>query len=149
VKVRTIDVNDRKEWARMRNPLWSDSIAGHLNEIERYFAQAEIHGEEKVFVLARDNDKLGGFIELKVRNYAEGSQSAQVPYVEGWYVDRDLRGYGYGRQLIEIAEIWAQENGFEELASDAELGNVASITAHKALGFKEVERIVCFLKKLN
>ena len=148
MKVKTVDIIDRNEWARMRNSLWPDSIAGHLNEIERYFAQGEIHGE-KVFVLARDNGKLGGFIELKVRNYAEGSQSAQVPYVEGWYVDRDLRGCGYGRQLIEIAEIWALENGFKELASDAELNNVASITAHKALGFQEVERIVCFLKKLG
>jgi aminoglycoside 6'-N-acetyltransferase I len=132
----------------MRNFLWPDSIAGHLDEIERYFAQGETD-REKVFVLARDSGKLGGFIELKVRNYAEGSQSTQVPYVEGWYVDRDLRGYGYGRQLIEIAEIWAMENGFKELASDAELDNLASITAHKALGFKEVEQIVCFLKKLG
>jgi aminoglycoside 6'-N-acetyltransferase I len=69
--------------------------------------------------------------------------------VEGWYVDGDLRGGGYGRQLIQAAERWAIEHGFDELASDAELGNMDSIAAHQAVGFEEVERLVCFIKKLG
>ena len=70
-------------------------------------------------------------------------------YAEGWYVNLDLRNCGYGKQLIKIAENWAIENGFKELASDAEIENFDSIAAHKALGFKEVEQIVCFIKQLN
>lgn len=84
-----------------------------------------------------------------MRNYAEGSKHLKVPYVEGWYVDSDLRNCGYGKQLIQIAENWAIENDFNELASDSESENFNSIAAHKALGFKEVEKIICFIKYLN
>ena len=132
----------------MRNFLWPGSLKEHTDEINKYFSNEETDMIE-VFVLEKTPGKLGGFIELNVRNYAEGSVSPKVPYVEGWYVDEDLRGRGYGRQLIKAAETWAIENGFNELASDAELQNPDSIAAHKALGFREVERIVCFLKKLK
>ena len=36
-----------------------------------------------------------------------------------------------------------------EIASDSEIDNIDSIKAHNALGFKEVERSVCFLKKIG
>jgi aminoglycoside 6'-N-acetyltransferase I len=146
--VRKVNSSDKNEWARMRNSLWPGSLKEHLDDIGNYFSTGEIDIVE-VFVLERSNAKLGGFIELNVRNHAEGSQSIKVPYVEGWYVDIDLRGRGVGKQLMKAAEMWAIENGFEELASDAEIENSDSIAAHQALGFEEVERIVCFIKKLG
>ena len=148
MNIREANLNDRNEWARMRQSLWNSSLEQHLEEIDLYFAN-NARNIVNVLVLERSNGKLGGFIELNIRNYAEGSNSGQVPYVEGWYVDRDLRNQGYGRQLIAMAEKWAVQNGFDELASDAELENFSSIAIHKALGFQEVERIVCFIKQLT
>ena len=132
----------------MRNSLWPCSRDEHLDETDKYFSKGEIAIVE-AFVLVRNDGTLGGFIELNLRNYAEGSQSTKVPYVEGWYVDTDLRGRGYGKQLMQAGETWAIENGFAELASDAVLDNSDSIAAHKALDFEEVERIVCFIKRLE
>ncbi|MEM7553954.1 MAG: GNAT family N-acetyltransferase [Cyanobacteria bacterium P01_A01_bin.84] len=148
MKIRNVSFTDRDEWARMRNSLWSDSLEEHIEYIDKYFTQQEVDIVE-VFIIERSNGKLGGFIELNIRNYAEGTASTQVPYIEGWYIDSDIRGKGYGKKLIENAQNWAIANGFEELASDAEIDNEISITAHKALGFEEVDRIVCFLKKLK
>lgn len=148
MKIRKADSKDKSEWARMRNALYSGSFKEHLVEITNYFFNKQI-GVVEAFVLERNNKKLGGFIELNVRDYAEGSKSFRVPYIEGWYVDLDLRNYGYGKKLIKIAETWAIENGFKELASDTNIKNFDSIAAHKALGFKEVEQIVCFIKQLN
>ncbi|AFY53205.1 sortase-like acyltransferase [Rivularia sp. PCC 7116] len=148
MKIRKVKLTDRDEWARMRNSLWSDSLQEHLQYIDKYFSQQEVDIVE-VFVVERTNGKLGGFIELNIRNYAEGTESKQVPYVEGWYIDSDIRGKGYGKKLIINAQSWAIENGFNELASDAEIENSISIAAHKALGFEEVDRIVCFIKKLK
>lgn len=148
MQIRKVNLNDKNEWARMRHTLWPDSIEQHKKEIDRFIKHDEID-IVNVFILDRGNGKLGGFIELNVRNYAEGSESTKVPYVEGWYVDIDLRGRGYGKQLIVAAEKWALENGFDELASDAAIDNSVSIAAHNALGFEEAERIVCFIKKLK
>ena len=71
-----------------------------------------------------------------------------MPSVEGWHVDPAHRGQGVGRTLMQEAETWALALGYAELASDAELANHAAIDAHQALGFKEVERTVSFLKQL-
>jgi hypothetical protein len=39
--------------------------------------------------------------------------------------------------------------GFVEIASDAQLDKESSITAHLRLGYQEVERSVCLLKRLR
>jgi hypothetical protein len=72
-----------------------------------------------------------------------------VGYVEGWYVDPDVRRQGIGRRLVEAAERWAAAQGCREMASDAHLGNTVSHAAHEALGFEESERLVHFRKRLN
>jgi aminoglycoside 6'-N-acetyltransferase I len=40
--------------------------------------------DETVFVHERTGGGLGGFISLSLRPWAEGCESAPVPYVEGW-----------------------------------------------------------------
>jgi aminoglycoside 6'-N-acetyltransferase I len=39
-------------------------------------------------------------------------------------------------------------HGFREIASDVELANTISQDAHRALGYEEVERIVCYRRAL-
>ena len=51
--------------------------------------------------------------------------------------------------MVEAAEKWAKSIGYDEIASDSEIDNIDSIKAHNALGFKEVERSVWFLKKIG
>jgi aminoglycoside 6'-N-acetyltransferase I len=64
-------------------------------------------------------------------------------------VDPDLRQRGVGAALFAAAERWALEAGFTEIGSDAETHNAVSIAAHKALGYDEVLRIVCFRRTLE
>jgi aminoglycoside 6'-N-acetyltransferase I len=71
-----------------------------------------------------------------------------VGYIEGWWVDPDLRRRGVGASLIAAAEDWARSLGVTEMASDSELGNEEGQAAHHALGYQEVERTVCFRKQL-
>ncbi len=89
-----------------------------------------------------------GFVELSLRAYAEGCQSDNVAYVEGWYVVPEARGRGAGRALMQAAEEWARRQGCTELASDAALDDTASAAAHRALGFDEVGQVRCFRKPL-
>ena len=81
--------------------------------------------------------------------HAEGCTISPVAYIEGWYVDPDLRRRKVGSQLVFAAEEWAKGQGFTEIASDTQIENAISITAHTALGYAEVDRIVCFRKRLD
>ena len=135
---------DAAEWLRMRKILWPDCP----EEIHRVEI-AEQSGEyAAVLVYRRANGKLGGFIELSIRERVDGSTSPQVGYIEGWFVDEDLRGRGIGRELAVAAENWTREQGLSEIASDAEIENEKSIRAHAALGFRETFRLVHFLKRI-
>ena len=101
-----------------------------------------------VFVAERDKDGLGGFLEAGTRPYADGCDTSPVGYIEGWFVDEDLRQHGVGRALVEAAEGWARGLGLHEMASDAFIANEISLKAHLALGYKEKERLIHFAKVL-
>ena len=102
-----------------------------------------------VIVADRGNGSLAGFVEVGARNYAEGCASTPVAYLEGWWVDPDVRRTGLGGQLVAAAEAWALDHDFTEMASDTELNNAGSLRAHLAIGFEEVERQICFRKRLR
>lgn len=143
--IRPARPEDLEEWLRMRLALWP----GHPEAEFRAEMQAMLQNPlTPVFVAVRADGRLGGFLEGSLRNYAEGCDTSPVAYVEGWYVDSDLRQQGVGRRLMAAMEAWAVENGLRELASDAELDNTVSQQAHRALGFEESDRIVTFRKAL-
>jgi aminoglycoside 6'-N-acetyltransferase I len=147
VTIKEVPLKDKAEYLRMRQALFGDG--DHEGELEHFFQQPTW----TTFVAEHDSYKntgqLCGFIEVGQRPYAEGCETSPVAYFEGWYVDPDMQQQGVGRRLVQTAEAWAKNNGFAEIASDALLENQRSIEAHKALGYNEIERIVCFAKKLK
>ena len=147
MNVRRITVADREEWLRLRLALWPEATREeHVREMEEFLDDPD---NTAVFVAERPDGRLGGFLEAGTRPYAEGCRSSPVGYVEGWYVDPDLRRGGVGRALIEAAEGWARAQGLQEMASDALIDNEVSFRAHLALGYREAERIICFHKDLT
>ena len=145
--IRPITILDRLIWSAMRTELWPDMPDEHLTEIDQFFSGHSI--DITAVLVAEFDTKMVGFIELNLRNFAEGSRSSPVPYIEAWFVAREFRAQGIGSQLISSAERWALENGYSEIASDTELDNHRSIAMHTHLGFRETERVVCFLKTLK
>jgi aminoglycoside 6'-N-acetyltransferase I len=138
---------DRAQWLAMRNALWPGNAEEHAIAIDAFFAGRAAFLDAAF--LCEDDVVPVGFVELRIRSYAEDSDNTRVPYVEGWYVDPAYRRRNVGASLMARAEQWALELGFEELASDCEIDNATSIAAHDALGFAETARIVCFLKRLE
>ena len=104
---------------------------------------------QKGFV-ARAEETFIGFIQLSLRtDYVEGTASSPVLYLEGLYVEPDWRLRGVAGELIRKATEWGLQMGCNEMASDAELNNTGSIEFHKAMGFREVNRVVCFVRPLR
>ena len=145
--IRKIQASDETAWFNMRSELWPEFKQDHPNEISAYFSGKSIDIEE-VFI-GEVSGEIMAFLEINIRNFAEGSRNSQVPYIEAWYVVPKYRNKGYGSKLINHAEQWALSQGFNELASDTEIDNTRSISLHQKMGFSETYRIVCFLKELK
>jgi aminoglycoside 6'-N-acetyltransferase I len=139
IVIRRLSRGEFAEWGRMRVALWPDSAADDLAQTFETLA---------VFVADRGGGRLGGFVEVGARSFAEGCERSPVAYIEGWFVDSDLRRRGVGGALLRAAEDWARQAGYADIGSDALIDNEGSIAAHKALGYREMERIVCFAKRL-
>lgn len=148
--VRRIEPRDLDSWVAMRRSLWPDEDAGDLaREASKFVRDGAALGLAAVLVSEDPEGGLTGFVEIGLRDYADGCSSSPVPYIEGWYVVLEARRKGVGRSLIAAAESWSIERGHTEIASDALLDNLQSERAHKALGFEEVERAIRFRKTLD
>lgn len=141
ITVRRASDADRAQYQRMRLALWPDCAE---SDIDSWFAR----DDAATFVAVRPDGSLCGFVEVGSRPYAEGCESSPVGYIEGWWVDPDVRRTGVGRALLDVSESWARRRGYTEIGSDALLDNVVSHEAHQRCGFREVERLVMFRKSL-
>jgi aminoglycoside 6'-N-acetyltransferase I len=130
----------------MRRALWDD-----CPDEQQVREMGEIlHGAtEEVYFAGRPEGGLCGFLEAAVRSRADGCEPGPVGYIEGWYVDEDVRRQGVGRALVGATQDWASSKGCRQMASDAELWNGVSHLAHGALGYQETARLVLFKKDLR
>ena len=148
MQIRTLDPNrDMAEWLRLRQGLFDDST-----DEEHQQEMAEILAEVDGCVLVAErpsSTQLAGYLHVGTRKYAEGCDTSPVAYLEEWFVDANVRRQGVGRALVAAAEAWALQNGYIELASDTLIDNDVSLASHLALGFREVERQINFIKKLG
>ena len=143
--VRRVTASDMPEWLRMRRLLWPDASADDLGgELEHMLKD----NDSPVFVAERPAGGLCGLLEAGMRRYADGCNTSPVGYIEGWYVDEDMRNRGVGAAMMAEAEDWARERGLSEMASDTAITNEFAFRAHLALGYREVERLVHFAKTL-
>lgn len=154
VQIRAVCEADKAEWVRLRTALWPDGSEDHAAEITEFLGRQSFTWSKSflalaVFVATRPTRGLCGFIEASIRPHVDGCETKPVGYVEGWFVDPEIRRQGIGSCLVEAAERWATGRGCKEMASDAHLENAISFQAHKALGFEESSRNVHFRKRLS
>jgi aminoglycoside 6'-N-acetyltransferase I len=120
--------------------LWPDCSISDLKEIIQSSRQAG-------FLIRTENRQVIGLMNLSLRyDYVPDATQSPVAYVEGIYVKAEYRQQGIGTALIQYAEQWALEQGCIQLALDALLDNPASHEFYAKVGFREVERVVFFIK---
>jgi aminoglycoside 6'-N-acetyltransferase I len=149
--IRPLRPGERTAWLDLRAALWPDAPRESLiREQEEILADPA-----RNTVLAAVEEPTGsgrgeliGFVEVSLRDWAEGCDTRPVGYLEAWYVVPEHRRAGLGRQLIDAAEAWALSRGCTEMGSDADLDNRVSHAAHRALGYAEVTRLVLFCKRI-
>ena len=134
------------DWLAMRLALWPECPReDSLDEIWRI----RHSDREAAFLALTDSDVVAGFAEVSTREYVDGCQSTPVGYLEGIYIRPEYRKSGAGAALVQAVEAWARAQGCIEMGSDARIDNLDSIAFHHAVGFRETERQVVFLKELE
>ena len=148
VAIRACTSADDAAWRALRCRMYPhhdvaelvDEMAAMCTEPARYGQFVAIDG---------DGDALG-FVEVSVRSdYVVGTSTSPVAFLETIFVVPEARRQGIARALVAQARAWGRARGCTEFASDALLDNVASHAMHRALGFEETERIVCFRQSLD
>jgi len=144
IKAAENDFTLLSEAAKFASLLYKADVGG----MERELAEL-ISGGAAVFVCF-EGEEPAGFAQCGLRrDYVEGTQGGRpVGYLEGVYVRPESRGHGAARAMLAVCEDWARSRGAREFASDCELDNVSSAAFHAAAGFREANRIVCFVKEL-
>jgi aminoglycoside 6'-N-acetyltransferase I len=146
LNVRPVTEADLSEWFRLRRKLWdATGDEDHKAEMLDILDHAET---QLVLVAEAEEGKLAGFLEASIRPFVEDCESDNVGYLEGWFIDPDYRRLGLGSALVTAAEEWARGHGATEMASDAEIGNEPSLSAHIKLGYEETSRLVHLRKEL-
>lgn len=125
--------------------MWEDNtLEGLTEEFEEM-----LHSDEAAVYLLYEDNQAVAFAQCQLRHdYVEGTETSPVGYLEGIYVADVCRGRGYARMLLCACEDWARDMGCTEFASDCELDNTGSLAFHLRMGFEEMNRVICFAKKL-
>ena len=138
-------LTDAKDIAELAAKMWTSHT---VKELAEGFAAA-INDPGCAVFLMNDGDKAVGFAQCGLRHdYVEGTTGSPVGYLEGIFVEEPYRKRGCAKQLLACCEQWAKEKTCVEFASDCELDNEISRQFHLGTGFREANRIVCFVKKL-
>ena len=143
--VNSAEVNDLGVLAGLAALLWQNHSA---EDLFHEFSKIMSKGESQFF-LKYEKDMPVGFAQCQLRHdYVEGTETTPVGYLEGIFVKEGYRNKGYAKELLAECEAWAKRNGCHEFASDCEIDNIGSFRFHKAMNFAEVNRIICFTKRL-
>lgn len=137
--------SDSRILAEMAVQMWDTHT---VSELEANIIET-LKDERAAFFIKHVDNIPAGFAQCGLRtDYVEGTESSPVGYLEGIFVKEEFQNNGYAKELLCACEEWAKEIGCSEFASDCELGNIGSLNFHLATGFEEVNRIICFKKKL-
>lgn len=136
---------DAETLAALAALMWEDSS---VRELADEFGKTVSDSRMQFFLKYKDNAPIG-FAQCCLRfDYVEGTSTAPVGYLEGIFVKEEYRRKGYAGELLAACEAWAKEKGCREFASDCEIDNDDSFHFHKAMNFREANRIICFTKDL-
>lgn len=121
--------------------LWPDNSYNDLYD--------EFKNSNHIFFGATFKNYLIGFIQISIRtDYVNGSTTSPVGFIEGIFVDENYRKKGIARKLVDRAVSYFKNEGIKEIASDVLIDNIDSQNFHKSIGFEEIERVVCYIKRI-
>ena len=141
-KYRKIEASDDKRIAeiiRMNLEKFQLDIPGtayfdpQLDQLSAYYT---IGTKPRVyFVVLNENDQVAGGVGI-----AEFEGISDCAEIQKLYLDDSIKGKGCGRKLMEVAENWAKEAGYQQLYLETHSNLKAAIKLYEKSGYKQIER---------
>lgn len=141
--IRKADLMDLDEVNRLGELLWPDSenLKDEFREI--------ILSSDAVIYIAVDEVPIGFSHFALRRDYVNGCSDTPTGYLEGIYVEEAYRNKGIAKKLVNEGQLWSKSLGAREMGSDVLIDNEDSMKFHEKIGFKEVERVVCYIREIK
>ena len=104
-----------------------------LDHLSAYYAQKP---KKRTYFVALDDagQVVGG---VGVAEFAPIPNCAEIQKL---YLSNAVRGKGYSKELMRLAETWSREAGYRQLYLETHSNLQIAITLYKKLGFTEIER---------
>lgn len=96
-------------------------------------------------LVAEKNGKLIGFITGKIGQFHQYKLSRHGEVIN-FYIQKEYRNQGVGKQLLAALEGWFREKGCQVVRIETWVFNQETIKIYKKLGFKEISLL--FIKEL-
>jgi aminoglycoside 6'-N-acetyltransferase I len=108
---------DAPVWEAMRRDMWPDGADDHAGEIAMFFA-GRLEEPDAVLMAEDETGTVVGVAELSIRGDVAGLEGQRAGYVEGLYVQPEVRGRGVARTLMRASRMWAHQQKCTAFASD-------------------------------
>ena len=140
-----ITPNDHSAFLAMAQKLWKDVEDHEVTRLLEENSQAKQH-----ILLAKTEDLHPiGFAIFSIRtDYVEGASHTPTGYLEGIFVEKEFRNQDIARSFVQLGEEWCRSHGCTQLASDTWVTDTRSRAFHQAVGFKEEDVLVHFIKDI-
>jgi GNAT superfamily N-acetyltransferase len=129
MKIRLAESNDIPALAGLSGKLGYSSDVKLLREC---FLTLSSDASHAVFVAEDADGNIAGWIHIMPRMLL---MSRQIAEIGGLIVDELYRRQGVGRMLIEAAENWAFENGFESITARSNTKRPESHSFYPEVGY--------------
>jgi len=146
LNIESVNKESFEDWLNLGLELWPHYKKEELRKVFRKIFESD---KEKAFICF-DKSIPVGFANVAIRlDNVPGVKKYPVGYFEGIYTKPEYRKKAIAKDLLKYSEKWLLSKGCIEIASDVELNNIASQKFHKKVGFKEINKLVFFIKKLK
>lgn len=150
LNIKAVGPADFEDWVELALELWPPEDNSDREDMRNTLTNILNAERETGWLVRNKSGEAIAFMNLSLRrDYVPGATQSPVTFVEGIYIRPPYRHQKIGTALIQWAEQWARQQGCVELASDALIENQDSYQFHTKVGFKEVERVVYFIKSLG
>ena len=104
-----------------------------LDHLSRYYSSVP---DKRVYFVASDAEGrvIGGV------GIAEFDGIEACAELQKLYLDDSAKGNGYGKELMQIAEAWAKQAGYQKLYLETHTNLSAALKLYEKMGFQRIEK---------